>query len=52
MRWDLWWIVNTSPASIGAALFQVFFSLAFFVVIVVGPAIAANGIARDRKSVV
>jgi ABC-type transport system involved in multi-copper enzyme maturation permease subunit len=40
---------DASPANIGGALFQVFFSLAFFVVVVIGPAIAANGIASERE---
>ena len=39
----------TSPASIGGALFQVFFSLAYLVVVVVGPAVAANGVASERE---
>ena len=37
------------PATIGGALFQVFFSLAYFVVVLVGPAVAANGIASERE---
>jgi hypothetical protein len=40
---------ETTPASIGGALFQVFFSLAYFVVVVVGPAVAANGVASERE---
>jgi hypothetical protein len=40
---------HTAPASLGQALFQVFFSLAYLVVVVVGPAIAANSIASERE---
>jgi ABC-type transport system involved in multi-copper enzyme maturation permease subunit len=40
---------ETTPAAIGGALFQVFFSLAYLVVVIVGPAIAANGIASERE---
>jgi len=40
---------DTAPASIGGVLFQVFFSLAYLVVVVVGPAIAANGVAAERE---
>ncbi len=40
---------DTTPASIGGVLFQVFFSLAYFVVVVVGPAVAANGVASERE---
>src|SRR5204862_273658 len=40
---------TSSPASTGVALFQVFFSLAFFVVVLVGPAVAANSIASERE---
>jgi ABC-type transport system involved in multi-copper enzyme maturation permease subunit len=40
---------QTTPAAIGGALFQVFFSLAFLVVVIVGPAVAANGIASERE---
>lgn len=40
---------NASPASLGGGLFQGFFSIAYFVVIVVGPAIAANSIASERE---
>jgi ABC-type transport system involved in multi-copper enzyme maturation permease subunit len=44
-------IVSTdqSPATTGGVLFQVFFSLAYFVVTVVGPAVAANSIASERE---
>jgi ABC-type transport system involved in multi-copper enzyme maturation permease subunit len=38
-----------SPATTGVVLFQVFFSLAYFVVTVVGPAVAANSIASERE---
>lgn len=40
---------ETTPASIGGGLFQVFFSLAYLVVVVVGPAVAANGVASERE---
>ncbi len=40
---------NASPASLGGGLFQGFFSIAYFVVIIVGPAIAANSIASERE---
>ncbi len=36
------------PNDIGAALFHTFFSLAYFVVMIVGPALAANSIASER----
>src|SRR5262245_42984086 len=38
-----------APATTGVVLFQVFFSLAFFVVVLVGPAVAANSIASERE---
>ena len=38
-----------SPARVGDVLFQVFFSLAFFVVMLAGPAVAANSIASERE---
>jgi ABC-type transport system involved in multi-copper enzyme maturation permease subunit len=40
---------DTAPASIGSALFQVFFSIAYLVVVVLGPAVAANSIASERE---
>jgi ABC-type transport system involved in multi-copper enzyme maturation permease subunit len=40
---------DTTPAAIGGALFQVFFSLSYLVVVVAGPAIAANGVASERE---
>ena len=40
---------NTDPATIGAALFHVFFSVAFFVVTLAGPTLAANSIASERE---
>ena len=40
---------DQSPAYTGVVLFQVFFSLAYFVVTVVGPAVAANSIASERE---
>ncbi|HVY48948.1 MAG TPA: ABC transporter permease [Minicystis sp.] len=41
--------VETSPATTGIVLFHVFFSLAWFVVTLVGPAVAANSIASERE---
>jgi ABC-type transport system involved in multi-copper enzyme maturation permease subunit len=38
-----------SPATTGQVIFQVFFSLAYFVVALVGPAVAANAIAAERE---
>ncbi|WP_437333751.1 ABC transporter permease [Sorangium sp. So ce394] len=40
---------DIAPAKAGVILFQVFFSLAFFVVALVGPAVAANSIASERE---
>ena len=40
---------NASPASLGGALFQTFFSIAAFVVMIVGPTVAANSIASERE---
>lgn len=40
---------RTSPAKVGSGLFQAFFSIAYMVVVVVGPAVAANGIAAERE---
>ena len=40
---------RASSAQTGVALFHTFFSVAFFVVAVFGPAIAANGIASERE---
>ena len=40
---------NSSPANIGGGLFQAFFSVAYFVVIIVGPTVAANSIASERE---
>lgn len=40
---------SDSPAETGAILFQVFFSLAWFVVTLAGPAVAANSIASERE---
>ncbi len=44
-------IVSTeaSPATTGVVVFQVFFSVAYFVVTLVGPAVAANSIASERE---
>jgi len=41
--------VTGNPASTGMALFHTFFSLAFFVVCLVGPAVAANSVASERE---
>ncbi|MCU0685030.1 MAG: ABC transporter permease [Polyangiaceae bacterium] len=41
--------MGASPASIGAGLHHTFFSIAFFVVTLAGPALAANGIASERE---
>jgi ABC-type transport system involved in multi-copper enzyme maturation permease subunit len=40
---------NTSPATLGGGMFQAFFSIAYYVVIIVGPAVAANSIASERE---
>ncbi len=40
---------HTSPARVGRGLFQAFFSISYLVVVVVGPSIAANGIAAERE---
>jgi ABC-type transport system involved in multi-copper enzyme maturation permease subunit len=40
---------GTSPAEAGSILFHVYFSLAWFVVTLVGPALAANSIASERE---
>jgi len=40
---------DSTPANIGSGLFQAFFSIAYFVVAIVGPAVAANGIASERE---
>ncbi|MEJ7731776.1 MAG: ABC transporter permease [Polyangiaceae bacterium] len=40
---------SQSPAMIGVILFQVFFSVAYFVVVLIGPAVAANSIASERE---
>lgn len=44
-------IVSTdvAPATTGVIVFQVFFSLAYLVVTLVGPAVAANSIASERE---
>ncbi|UQA60126.1 ABC transporter permease [Polyangium aurulentum] len=41
--------VRESPATTGFVLFQVFFSVAYFVVTLIGPAVAANSIASERE---
>jgi hypothetical protein len=40
---------HASPAQLGGGLFQVFFSIAYMVVVIVGPAVAANSIASERE---
>jgi ABC-type transport system involved in multi-copper enzyme maturation permease subunit len=40
---------DVAPAKIGMVLFQVFFSLAYFVVTLIGPAVAANSVASERE---
>lgn len=40
---------QANPAKVGNALFQAFFSIAYGVVVLVGPAVAANGIAAERE---
>ncbi len=40
---------TTSPASLGGALFQTFFSIGVFVVMIIGPTVAANSIASERE---
>jgi ABC-type transport system involved in multi-copper enzyme maturation permease subunit len=41
--------VSAAPATVGVALFQTFFSLAFFGVTWLGPAVAASTIASERS---
>ena len=38
-----------SPSTTGIILFHIFFSVAYFVVTLVGPTVAANGIAAERE---
>jgi ABC-type transport system involved in multi-copper enzyme maturation permease subunit len=40
---------ESGPAATGMVVFQVFFSIAYFVVTLVGPAVAANSIASERE---
>jgi len=40
---------SQSPAEVGTILFHTYFSLAWFVVTLVGPALAANSIASERE---
>jgi ABC-type transport system involved in multi-copper enzyme maturation permease subunit len=40
---------TTSPAEAGTVLFHTYFSMAYFVVSLVGPALAANSIASERE---
>lgn len=41
--------VYDSPATTGVVLFQTFFSVAYFLVTLIGPAVAANSIASERE---
>lgn len=41
--------ISESPATTGYVLYQVFFSLAYFVVTFIGPGVAANAIASERE---
>lgn len=41
--------VFRSPAATGSAIYQTFFSIAFFVVLLLGPALAANAIVSERE---
>jgi ABC-type transport system involved in multi-copper enzyme maturation permease subunit len=41
--------VTASPHATGVTLFHTFFSVAFFVVMLVGPALAANSVASERE---
>lgn len=41
---------SQSPASVGATVFQLFFSFAYFVVVFIGSALGANAIASERDS--
>jgi len=40
--------MGKSPVNLGPVLFQVFFSLAFFIVLVVGPTMAAVGVTSEK----
>ncbi len=40
---------SESPSTTGIILFHVFFSVAYFVVTLVGPTVAANGVAAERE---
>ena len=40
---------DSSPSTTGIILFHTYFSLAYFVVTLVGPTVAANGIAAERE---
>jgi hypothetical protein len=41
--------LNESPATTGYIIFQVFFSIAYFVVTFIGPGVSANAIAAERE---
>ena len=41
--------LSESPATTGYIIFQVFFSIAYFVVTFIGPGVAANAIAAERE---
>lgn len=40
--------MTRAPINFGAVLFQIFFSLAYFIVAIVGPAVAAVGLSSER----
>jgi hypothetical protein len=40
--------MTRAPANFGAVIFQIFFSLAYFIVTIVGPAVAAVGLSSER----
>jgi hypothetical protein len=42
--------MTKAPPNFGAVLFQIFFSLAYFVVTIVGPAIAAVGLSSEKDA--
>lgn len=41
--------LDQSPATTGYVIFQVFFSIAYFIVTFIGPGVAANAIASERE---
>lgn len=42
--------MGKAPVNLGPVLFQVFFSIAFFIVLVVGPTMAAVGVASEKDA--